>query len=521
MLTWVLVNVLLTSLALGFALLNSSAPHRLRFHACVLALLGWLVPWSQIGGWMPDVLSLDLWQIERRLVESSASVMQLPLVIMDTRDVPLADDMTLLHLPLFVLAALLVSGLGLYLWSLLQHHLRLRHLRQTARDGSRLARAAGIDTNVPVLLQANIPGAFSSGIWRPVVWVHDDLATAAELPTLLRHELTHIDQHDNAWLLVITLVEKLYWWNPLVWYLGQQARHMQELSCDERCRADNAEYTVQLAQLMLTNLGISRSMASEPLLLSANIFNKPSTNIQRLQVLQRSHQMKPRHIASAVATAVLAIATIGLVTAQPPAPPTATGERTVIIVAGDATATAIAGEPRVVFGMQGADDANQMMKMTRSGDETLVSFNFNDAALPLVLGPLANMLGATPLSPQGKVVMHQVIRSSGDVGEGQDNVVITVPADVTQFELDDSTAGTGDAQPRRVIKLVHSDAGDSGMELLQSPNLVIEDEAARERRVTVKGENLSLADAIGEIAKAANCNIFKDGEQIVVDYCGQ
>lgn len=525
MLTWALVNVVLTVLALVFAVMNSGAPHRLRFHACVLALLGWLVPWSQVGGWLPDRVSLDLWQLEQQLIASSASATELPLIIIDTRAVPLASDVTLLHLPLMALAALLLSGVTLYLWSLLQHQLRLLQLRQVASDGSHLLHAAGITTCVPVLLQPRINGAFSSGIWRPVVWVHADLATSAELPTLLRHELVHIEQHDNAWLLVITLVEKLLWWNPLVRYLGQQARQLQELSCDERCRAANADYPAQLAQLMLTNLGISRSRASEPLLLSANIFNKPNINIQRLKVLQRSHQMKPRHIASCIATAALAVATVGLVTAQPPSPPAVPGERTMIFVAGDAATGAAgipAGEPHMVFGVQGADGTNQMLKVTHNGTDMQVSFNFTDAALPMVLGPLANMLGAPPLAPEGEAIVRKVIRTGAGTADGQGNVVLAAPAGVTQFELgDEVAAGAGNGEPQRVIRRVQTAGAAAAIALPPSPNLVIEDEAARERQVTVQGENLSLADAIAAIAKASNCNIFKDGEQIVVDYCGQ
>ena len=522
MLTWFLVNVVLTVLALAFAVMNSGAPHRLRFHACVLALVGWLVPWSQAGGWMPDLLSLDLWQLEQRLIASSTSAIELPLVIIDTRAVPLASDVTLLHLPLLVLVALLVSGVLLYLWSLLQHQLWLQQLRKAARDGSALVRAAGINTRVPVLLQQRINGAFSSGIWRPVVWVHDDLATSAEFPTLLRHELTHIDQHDNAWLLVITLVEKLCWWNPLVWYLGQQARQLQELSCDERCRAADADYPAQLAQLMLANLGISRSPASEPLLLSANIFNKPAINIRRLRVLQRSHQMKPRHIASCIATAVAAVATVGLVTAQPPAPPVP-GERTMIFIGGTSAGgngAAAAVEPHMVFGMQGADGAlNQMMRVTGTGSDTQVSFNFTDAALPFVLSPLANMLGGQLPLPAGQAVVRTVVRTGDTVTETQGNVAIAAPAGIAQFELEDGAVpGAGD-QPRLIIRHIQSDGAPAAPELPVSPNLIIEDDSAHERRVTVQGQNLSVSDAIAEIAKAANCNIFRDGDQIVIDYC--
>src|SRR5690606_10144516 len=46
MLSWLLVNVGLSLLALGFIFLNGGAPHRLRFFAGFAALAAWLVPWT-------------------------------------------------------------------------------------------------------------------------------------------------------------------------------------------------------------------------------------------------------------------------------------------------------------------------------------------------------------------------------------------------------------------------------------------------------------------------------------------
>ena len=497
MLIWLLVNTILSVLALGFAHLNQGAPHRLRFHVCFIALLCWLVPWSQL----PSLMSLStfnfglqLQSAEQQLINSTASATQIPLLVIDTRNVPLADDLTLLHVPLLVLGSLLLAGLVLFGCSVLQHQLRLQRLKQTARDGSSHWREAGIESTIPVFLQRDISGAFSSGVIKPVIWVHADLVTTPEFPTLLRHELAHIQQHDNAYLLGITLVEKLLWWNPVARYLGQQTRQLQELSCDERCRASNADYATDLAQLMLSNAGVNRSLAPEPLLLSANIFNKASLNIQRLKVLQRSHQMKPRNIVSAVATAVLAVATVGVVTAQPqPAP-----EKNVVIVrkvegeAGNATfdvqTNSSANATDQAIGMAMVNSAgNQTLKMQRVNGNDSISFNFTDVPLPMVLAPLANMMngpaaGMAPPDPAAGGPQRFIIKRQLPAG--------APPAGVT---------------------------GAAAMP--SSPNLVIEDEGARTRQVTVSGENLSLADAIAKIAEASKCNIFKDGNNIVVDFC--
>ena len=52
-----------------------------------------------------------------------------------------------------------------------------------------------------------------------------------------------------------------------------------------------------------------------------------------------------------------------------------------------------------------------------------------------------------------------------------------------------------------------------------SSKLVLEDASAKTRHVTVSGDNLSVEEAIAKIADASGCNIFRDKDTIVVDYC--
>ena len=66
----------------------------------------------------------------------------------------------------------------------------------------------------------------------------------------LLHEARHIRHHDNAYLWAITLVENLFWWNPLVRMLAGQARRLQELSCDEACARSFASYSAELGRLI-------------------------------------------------------------------------------------------------------------------------------------------------------------------------------------------------------------------------------------------------------------------------------
>jgi len=78
------------------------------------------------------------------------------------------------------------------------------------------------------------PGLF--GIWRPVIVLPQDIDTrlsAAELEAVLVHEACHRDHRDNLLAAVHMLVEALFWFHPLVWWLGARLNDERERACDE------------------------------------------------------------------------------------------------------------------------------------------------------------------------------------------------------------------------------------------------------------------------------------------------
>lgn len=57
--------------------------------------------------------------------------------------------------------------------------------------------------------------------------------SGAELPLVLRHELTHIRRWDVAYKLALSLACAVSWFNPLVWLMDRAARRNLELRCDD------------------------------------------------------------------------------------------------------------------------------------------------------------------------------------------------------------------------------------------------------------------------------------------------
>jgi beta-lactamase regulating signal transducer with metallopeptidase domain len=67
------------------------------------------------------------------------------------------------------------------------------------------------------------PGVF--GLLRPVILVPKGIAerlSAEQLDAILTHEICHVRRRDNIAAAVQMLVEALFWFHPLVWWLGRQ-----------------------------------------------------------------------------------------------------------------------------------------------------------------------------------------------------------------------------------------------------------------------------------------------------------
>ena len=79
------------------------------------------------------------------------------------------------------------------------------------------------------------PGIF--GILRPVLWLPAGIAdclSETELDAILVHELCHARRRDNLTAAIHMAVEAVFWFHPLVWWLGARLVEERERACDEQ-----------------------------------------------------------------------------------------------------------------------------------------------------------------------------------------------------------------------------------------------------------------------------------------------
>jgi len=118
---------------------------------------------------------------------------------------------------------------------LTRHFVEWGRVARLARN-SRASPRRGPFTAVPVVTcSASLePGVF--GIFRPVLLLPEnieDKLTPAQLDALIAHELFHIDRRDNLTAALHMLVEAVFWFHPLVWWIGARLVEERERACDE------------------------------------------------------------------------------------------------------------------------------------------------------------------------------------------------------------------------------------------------------------------------------------------------
>ena len=210
---------------------------RVRHWVWLAASVKFLIPFS----WLAAVGSHLAWST--RLGAASNHRLQLAIdVISGANSSVLIPDLTRL-LPIF--AGVWFCG---FVAVLTRWCAQWRKMSRTARDSvllpegrvvtslAKAERILGVRRSTRVLrAQALIePGVF--GIARPVLMWPEGLCqrlSDGELQAILMHEVRHIQRFDNFTAAIHMLVEAIFWFHPLVWWLGTRLIDERERACDE------------------------------------------------------------------------------------------------------------------------------------------------------------------------------------------------------------------------------------------------------------------------------------------------
>lgn len=124
-------------------------------------------------------------------------------------------------------------------------------VQRLTRDAEALPIAAPIPVkSSPTRVEPGVIGVFS-----PVLLLPEGLAerlSDEEFRAVLAHELCHVRRRDNLTVAVHMLVEALFWFFPLVWWVGARLIFERERACDESTLAaghDPATYAESILKV--------------------------------------------------------------------------------------------------------------------------------------------------------------------------------------------------------------------------------------------------------------------------------
>jgi beta-lactamase regulating signal transducer with metallopeptidase domain len=104
------------------------------------------------------------------------------------------------------------------------------------RDAVRGSVPLDIPSSVRIRAAAGLVEPGVVGLWRPILLLPEGIVerlTASELEAVIAHELCHVRRRDNLFSSIHMLAEALFWFHPLVWWIGARLLEERERACDE------------------------------------------------------------------------------------------------------------------------------------------------------------------------------------------------------------------------------------------------------------------------------------------------
>ena len=219
-----------TLFALAVALLaqllrNNAA--RFRYAVWLAASIKFLIPFSWLTLLGAHLVSHSA--ISGHVPESFATVVQQISGPLGTPAITMRPPpRTIVSIDELLVAIWAVGGVAL----LARWVTRWLRIRAAARSATPAAVEAPIAArSTPLLLE---PGVV--GILRPVLLLPEGISarlTASELQAVIAHELCHARRRDNLTSAIHMVVEVLFWFHPLVWWIGARLIDERERACDE------------------------------------------------------------------------------------------------------------------------------------------------------------------------------------------------------------------------------------------------------------------------------------------------
>jgi beta-lactamase regulating signal transducer with metallopeptidase domain len=210
------------------ALLVRKDAARIRYWIWCAASIKFLVPFS----WLTWIGSQFILQVddERALLPLVQSVAT-PLTSATIGIAPIAGATQRIVFGVWLAGTLVLLGR----WTL--HWLRARAL---VRDSV----PCEIGAPIPVHRSDAVLEPGVVGVLHPVLLIPQSLLarlSSAQLDAVIAHEIWHVRRHDNLSASLHAVIAAVFWFHPLIWWIGGKLIETREHACDEGALEDGTE----------------------------------------------------------------------------------------------------------------------------------------------------------------------------------------------------------------------------------------------------------------------------------------
>lgn len=242
LLAHVLESSLFAALAAWLALVLRASPARVRHAVWFCASVKFLIPLSALmaasaalARWIPPLPSTPSVSMAVRWLDVPFGTVD-SVVAAVVAPVPAAVPA--------VLALWLAGSVAVGCWRGRQWRRLGSMISESRRDeGGRVSAAlARVQPrhrhrgHADLLLSENLLAPCVAGVFRPrLLWparLTERLSDPA-IDAILAHELSHLRRRDTLWGFVHICVETVFWFNPIVWWIGARLVDERERACDE------------------------------------------------------------------------------------------------------------------------------------------------------------------------------------------------------------------------------------------------------------------------------------------------
>jgi len=127
--------------------------------------------------------------------------------------------------------------------------------REIQEQLTQLCTRLGVRRAVRILESARVRSPLMIGVFKPIILLPASIICelpAAQLESILSHELAHIRRHDYLVNLIQSVIETLLFYHPATWWVSRRIRIERENCCDDIALAlcnDRAVYATALARI--------------------------------------------------------------------------------------------------------------------------------------------------------------------------------------------------------------------------------------------------------------------------------